>query len=68
MNQMGAVMKDACGPCLSEKQIKKQKEQDAKDLKATINYLARNNGYDEKVSIVIGGLLTRLIHLQGPLK
>ena len=64
----GQVAKDACSPCLSEKEIKKRNEQDAKDLKSTINFLARNHGYDNEVSKIIGALTTRLIHLQGPLK
>ena len=41
---------------------------DAKDLKLAINVLVKHNGYDEKAMTVMGGLLTRLIHLQGPLK
>lgn len=27
MNNIGSMMKDACGPCLTEKQLKKQKEE-----------------------------------------
>jgi hypothetical protein len=66
MSQMAQVPN--CMPCISEKEQKKKNEQDAKDLKAAINILVKHNCYDEKVMIVMGGLLTRLIHLQGPLK
>lgn len=54
--------------CLSDKQIKKQNEQDVKDLKATINFLCKFNGYDKDIAPVICGLIIRLFQLQGPLK
>lgn len=60
--------KNSCGPCLSEKEMKKMAEQEAKDLKATISYLAKNHGLDKEVAMVTGALVTKLIRLQGPLK
>lgn len=69
MNKLsGSPMKDACGPCLTEKQIRKSREQEAKDLKAVINYLVKSNGYESYVVQTVGSLMTRLFHLQGPLK
>lgn len=61
-------MKDACGPCLSEKELKKRNAQEAKELKATINLLATKYGYDKEVSMVLGNLVASLIRLEGPLK
>lgn len=68
MSLAQVAMKDACGPCLTEKQIKKRNEEEAKDLKATINYLAKNFGYDHEGSKILGQLIQKLYHLQGPLK
>lgn len=54
---------EKCGPCLTEGQRKKQIAQEAKELKATINFLSRNNGYDREVLYVLGNLVNQLIRL-----
>lgn len=59
---------NACGPCLSEKQLKKQREQDAKDLKVAINFLTKKSGWERDTMTVVGGLVMQLINIQGPLK
>ena len=68
MNGIGSPMKDACGPCLSEKQMKKQREEEAKEIKATLNFLSKNYGFDEHVAKVMGNMVAQLIRIQGPLK
>lgn len=59
---------EACGPCLSEKQLKKQKEEQSKDLKLAINILAKNMGFERDTLTVLGGLVCQLIRNTGPLK
>jgi hypothetical protein len=71
MSRLGAIPvspANSCGPCLTEKQMKKQRAEEAKDLKEAINFLVRTQGYERDTMTVLGGLLCRLINNQGPLK
>jgi hypothetical protein len=68
MSQLGQIKTDSCGPCLSPKEIKKQNEEQIRDLKTSINCLSKNFGYEKETVTVIGWMTVRLIHLLGPLK
>jgi len=59
---------NSCGPCLTEKQRKKQDAERAKELKDAINSLVRLLPYIAESQQVMGSLLVQLIQLQGPLK
>lgn len=61
-------MKQECSPCLSPKEMKKKFEKEREELKATINYLARNQGFDREGSTTLGALVARFINVHGPLK
>jgi hypothetical protein len=65
-NQPVAV--NSCGPCLTEKQLKKKNAEFSKELKATINSLCTMSPYQKESQQVIGELVVRLVQLHGPLK
>ena len=59
---------DKCGPCLTPAQIKKRNEQDAKEIKETINALAKHSYHSAEMLNVIGVLVMKLINFHGPIK
>lgn len=69
MNLSGSPMPlDKCGPCLTPVQLKKQREQDVKEIKATINALAKHGYHSAEMLNIIGVLVMKLINFHGPLK
>lgn len=68
MNQISPMAKDACAPCLSPKEQAKRRSQEVKEIKDTINNLAKHGYHSAEVLNVIGSLVTKLINFHGPLK